>query len=141
MMQAVGSSAQDFIGFGSYLRTQREGQGLSVDDVARSTKIPPTLIGALEDGQAERFPERVFVLNYVRSYARAVGLSPDDAVARYQGIPGVPRAEAFDPSALEVVRRDKALTWAWWFGALVAWVAVGVAWSAMAERVGRYASR
>lgn len=143
MMRAAvtASGRPDFVGFGLYLRAQREGRGLSVDDVARSTKIPPTLIGALEEGQAERFPEQVFVINYVRSYARAVGLSPDDAVGRYQGIPGVPQPESFDPSALEVERRDQALNRAWWFGAMVSWVTLALAWTAMAERVLRYSNR
>jgi cytoskeletal protein RodZ len=131
----------DFVGFGLFLRAQRQGRGLSVDDVARSTKIPPTLIGALEDGQADRFPEQVFVLNYVRSYARAVGLSPDDAVARFQDIPGAPQPTSFDPAALEEARRESALTRAWWFAAVVSWVALGLAWATVADRVLRYASR
>ncbi len=52
-------AGRDFVDFGTWLRTQREGRGLSVEDLARSTKIPPTLIGALEEGQSERFPENV----------------------------------------------------------------------------------
>ena len=73
----------DYLDFGRYLQLQRELRGLSVDDVARQTKISPTLVSALESGQAERFPERVFVLNYVRSYAQAVGLKPDEVLSRF----------------------------------------------------------
>lgn len=130
-----------FAGFGLYLRGQRQGRGLSVDDVARSTKIPPTLIGALEAGQSERFPEQVFVLNYVRSYARAVGISPDETVARFQELPGAPRPSTFDPAALERDRRRSAITRAWWAGALVSWAALALAWAHMADRIARYASR
>ncbi|PZR07692.1 MAG: transcriptional regulator [Archangium gephyra] len=103
----------DYLDFGRYLQVQRELRGLSLDDVARQTKIPPTLIGALESGQSERFPERVFILNYIRSYATAVGLSPDEAVNRFHEIPEAPKAEAFDPAALETVRLARASSMLW----------------------------
>jgi len=106
-------TSSDYVAFGRYLQQQRELRGLSVDAIAQKTKIPPTLIGALEEGQAERFPERVFLLNYLRSYAGVVGLSPDDTVNRFHQIPEAPREEAFDPAALEVVRRERAQTTAW----------------------------
>ena len=102
-----------WLDFGRYLRTQRERRGLSVDEVARAMKISPTLIGALEDGQAERFPERVFMLNYVRSYAESVGLPPDDAVAKFEAVPGAPHATQFEPTALERARRERAATVLW----------------------------
>lgn len=106
-------SEPDYVGFGRYLQVQRELRGLSIDDVARQTKIPPTLVGALESGQAERFPERVFVLNYIRSYATAVGLAPDDAVNRFHEIPDAPKAEHFDPAALETARLARASSMLW----------------------------
>jgi uncharacterized protein (DUF58 family) len=51
--------AATFIDFGNFLRQQRELRGMSRDDVARSTRIPPTMVAALEDGQNDRFPELV----------------------------------------------------------------------------------
>lgn len=103
----------DYVQFGEYLKTQRELRALSLDEIAQKTKIPPTLIGALESGQSERFPERIFVLNYIRSYAGAVGLSPDDAVNRFEEIPEAPKAEHFDPKELEDDRRNRASTMMW----------------------------
>lgn len=131
----------DYAGFGRYLRQQRELRGLSLEAVAQSTKIPPTLIGALEQGHAERLPERVFLLNYIRSYAAAVGLSPDDAVARYDEIPGAPRAAAFDPAALEQARRERALTVASVVAAAVALLAAALVGQAMYEAALRWANR
>ncbi|MGV3621679.1 MAG: helix-turn-helix domain-containing protein [Archangium sp.] len=103
----------DYLDFGRYLQVQRELRGLSLDDIAKQTKIPPTLIGALESGQSERFPERVFILNYIRSYASAVGLSPDEAVNRFHEIPEAPKAEEFNPAALETVRLARASSMLW----------------------------
>jgi cytoskeletal protein RodZ len=72
--------------FGKYLAQQRELRGMSRDEVADATRIPPSLLLALETGQKERLPERIFVLNYVRSYAKVIGLSPEEAVLRYEEI-------------------------------------------------------
>lgn len=131
----------DYGDFGRYLRRQREMRGLSIDEVARSTKIPPTLLGALEEGQAERFPERVFVLNYIRSYANVVGLSADEALNRFQEIPGAPQAEHFDPGELEQARRERALTAMWVTLAGLALGAAGFALNAMYALALRFANR
>jgi cytoskeletal protein RodZ len=72
--------------FGQFLRAQRELKRLSVAFVAQATKISPTLIEALEEGQSERFPERIFLLNYVRSYAESVGLPPAEVLAKFEAL-------------------------------------------------------
>lgn len=97
-----------FTDFGRFLRSQRELRGLSRDDIAKATRIPPTLVAALEDGQADRLPERVFVLNYVKSYAQVVGLSADDVVNRFHEIPGTLAPTETSPLALEAARRKSA---------------------------------
>jgi cytoskeletal protein RodZ len=135
------ASEPDYFDFGRYLQVQREMRGLSIDDVSRQTKIPPTLLGALESGQNERFPERIFVLNYIRSYANAVGLSPDDVVNRFHEIPDAPKAEHFDPAALELARRERAVTAMWLTIASVLVVVMAVALSGMHELAMRYTHR
>lgn len=103
----------DHVEFGRYLTQQRELRGLSRDEVAQATKIPPTLIAALEAGQVERLPSRVFVLNYVRAYAQVIGLAPEDAVLRYQEIPDEaaeqPEVLAPTPASRRRGRRGPAL--------------------------------
>lgn len=107
------STTEAFVEFGRELRAQREQRGLPLEGVARTTKIPPTILVALEEGQATRFPERVFMLNYLRSYAQAVGLPPEDVVRRFDALPAAEKSESFDPAALELARREQALTVAW----------------------------
>lgn len=136
-----GGSPPDYLHFGRYLQVQRELRGLTLEDIARQTKIPPTLIAALEAGQSERFPERVFVLNYIRSYATVVGLSPDDAVNRFHEIPESPKAEHFDPQALEVVRRARASNAMWSIITAVMVVSLLLALNAMYELALRYTHR
>jgi cytoskeletal protein RodZ len=124
-----GGAAPDYVGFGRFLKTQRVRRGLSIDEVARSTKISPALVGALEEGQSERLPERVFILNYIKSYAAVVGLEPDEAVSRFEAIPEAPRAQPFDPAALEAARRDRAFS-----SLYVALALVGTGGAALAAR-------
>lgn len=135
------TAAPDYVGFGRWLRLQRELRALSIDDVTNKTKIPPTLVDALEEGQAERLPERVFVLNYIRSYASAVGLSPDEAVNRFQEIPEAPKAETFDPAALEKDRLERASSTLWLTIASVVLVAAALGLNAMYELALRYTHR
>lgn len=96
----------DHVEFGKYLSQQRELRGLSRDDVARETKIPPTLIAALEAGQVERLPSRIFVVNYIKAYAQVIGLSPEEAVLRYEEVDRAVPAPS--PVQLERERRKRA---------------------------------
>ncbi|NOJ95200.1 helix-turn-helix domain-containing protein [Corallococcus coralloides] len=96
----------DHVDFGKYLSQQRELRGLSREDVSRETKIPPSLVAALEAGQVERLPERVFVLNYIRAYAQVIGLSPEEAALRYEEVDRAVPAPS--PAQLEKARRKRA---------------------------------
>lgn len=68
---------------GSLLRNAREGKSLTVPEISRSTRIPVRSLEALELGTYESLPGEVFVKGFLRSYAQAVGLSPEDVVTRY----------------------------------------------------------
>jgi cytoskeletal protein RodZ len=96
----------DHVGFGKYLSQQRELRGMSREDICRETKIPPSLVAALEEGQMERLPARIFVLNYIRAYARVIGMEPEEAVLRYEEVDKATPAPS--PAALEKERRRRA---------------------------------
>ena len=127
--------------FGRYLVTQRERRGLSRSDVVKATKLPSMLVGAIEDGESEKWPERVFVLNALRTYASAVGLPVDETLSRFDALAEAPKPLEFDPQALEVARREQAiaavlatvalaLSGAFWFSLQAAWLFVQrAAWS------------
>lgn len=70
--------------FGQALRRAREQRGLSLHDLAEQTRISVRWLGALEEARTEQLPAPVFVIGYLRSYARALGLSGDEAVERYR---------------------------------------------------------
>jgi cytoskeletal protein RodZ len=96
----------DHVDFGRYLSQQRELRGMSREDITRATKIPPSLVSALEEGQVERLPARIFVLNYIRAYAHVIGLAPEEAVLRFEEVDKATPAPT--PAALEKERRRRA---------------------------------
>ena len=117
--------------FGRYLSQQRQLRGLSRDEVSRVTKIPPTLLEALEEGTVRRLPERVFVLKHVRAYAEVIGLAPDEAALRYEEVEPPP-----DPAVKESewsrFRADKKkVGWA-----LAGLVALGILLVWLSQRIG-----
>jgi cytoskeletal protein RodZ len=110
----------DHVEFGKYLSQQRELRGLSRDEVSRVTKISPSLIIALEEGQVERLPSRVFVVNYIRAYATVIGLAPEEAILRFEEVDKATPEPS--PVVLERERRRRA----WWVLGVVLLVALGV---------------
>jgi cytoskeletal protein RodZ len=117
--------------FGRYLSRQRELRGLSRDEIARVTKIPPTLLAALEEGEVTRLPDRVFVLHWVRAYAEFIGLEPNETVLRYEEVePLVTRQEPGRSSA--AVRRGPKRLVLLGVGGLIL-VAVLLFWWALAR--------
>jgi len=66
---------------GRYLSQQRVLRDISVDELAHLTKIPRRSIERLEAGAFDREPDG-FARGFVRTVSEALGLDPDDAVAR-----------------------------------------------------------
>ena len=69
--------------FGARLRQQREAQRISLDAVARRTKIKFTLLDAMEHDDVSAWPRGLFRRAFVRAYAQAVGLEPEGAVREF----------------------------------------------------------
>lgn len=68
---------------GQYLRRHREKQQMSVEEIARSTRVPMDSVTRIEADQFDELPGEVFVRGFLKSYARAVGLPADEVLARY----------------------------------------------------------
>lgn len=68
-------------GFGARLRRRREELGLSLDDVAASTRVRKTYLQALEDERLEILPGTSYVVGFLRIYARQLGLPVEPLLA------------------------------------------------------------
>lgn len=69
---------------GIELREAREALGLSYVEVSELTKIQPQFLESLENLAKSELPSIGYVLGYVRTYAKAMGLDGASAVARYK---------------------------------------------------------
>lgn len=83
-----------------WLRAGRTTKGLSLEDVAKITKIQQRILERLEAGKLEGLPAEVFVRGFVRSYARCVGLDEAEALQRYTTAAGQPTAPSASARAL-----------------------------------------
>lgn len=69
--------------FGGKLRQARERRGISLRQIASSTKISPAALEALERNDVSKLPGGIFSRAFVRSYAVEVGLDPDETVKEF----------------------------------------------------------
>ncbi len=79
MTDQDGGSAGGSIGI--YLARQRRLRGISLDDLAESTKIPRRSLERLEAGAFDGKPDG-FSRGFVRTVADALGLDPEDSIMR-----------------------------------------------------------
>jgi cytoskeletal protein RodZ len=68
---------------GEYLRQRREQRAMSIEEVARETRIRVESLQLLESSRFDDLPAEVFVRGFLKAYARAVSTSVDETMARY----------------------------------------------------------
>jgi cytoskeleton protein RodZ len=81
----------DLIEIGTALREGREQKGLTLEAVEEKTKIAPSVIIALEEGNSARFPHAVYAKGFVRSYALLLGLDAQELCAHFSREYPVPK--------------------------------------------------
>ncbi|HEY5921061.1 MAG TPA: helix-turn-helix domain-containing protein [Kofleriaceae bacterium] len=67
----------------AWLRAGRDRRKLTIEDVARITKIQVKILEKLERGELDGLPAAVFVKGFVRSFAKCVGLDENEALEKY----------------------------------------------------------
>jgi cytoskeletal protein RodZ len=95
---------------GQALRALRESQGLSLEDIAKTTCIRRAYLQALEEMKIDVLPSRPFAIGYVRNFAQALGASGDVAVAGFKA--EVPSPEEALKAPMGVRKEhDPRLSW------------------------------
>ncbi len=106
--------------FGSRLREARERRGVTLRQIANSTKISLSALEALERNDVSRLPGGIFSRAFVRSYAVEVGLDPEATIKDFMALfpehesvaAGHPSTNPVDFEAHESDRR-MATTFLW----------------------------
>jgi cytoskeleton protein RodZ len=68
---------------GLELRQARERRGITVHELSSTTKISPRVLKAIETCDEDGLPAAVYTRAFVKTYAREVGLDPEDVLQRY----------------------------------------------------------
>ena len=71
-------------GFGAFLQSQREARGISLLQVAARTNIQPEILANLEAERLDQLPEPVYIKGFLKAYAEAIGVAPQEAILRYE---------------------------------------------------------
>ena len=70
---------------GGELRTARERLGWDIEAVAEALRLKPSFIRAIEQGDLAGLPAPAYTVGFVRTYATALGLDPNEAIRRFRG--------------------------------------------------------
>ena len=70
--------------FGENMQREREMRGITLQEIALSTKIGVRSLQALEEEDFEKLPGGIFNKGFVRAYARYLGIDEEQAVADFQ---------------------------------------------------------
>lgn len=132
------NAVQEAARVGEELREARNTLGVSLEDAAAQLRINKRYLQALEEGRVKDLPGAAYAVGFVRSYATALGLDPDDAVRRFRDVSGTAVTKSDELVFPEPVPRRgiptgvlAALGLALAMGGYIAWYQ----WSGRGERV------
>ena len=80
---------------GTRLKEAREAKGYTLSDLQEITKIQKRYLVGIENGDYDSIPGAFYVRAFIRQYAEAVGLDPDELLETYKNeVPSTPSMEA-----------------------------------------------
>ena len=91
---------------GLALKEEREKRNISLEEIASTTKIVPRYLEALENDRFDIMPGGFFIKGIIRTYARAIGLDPDEVLAQLPGSRGLRGVRSQAPGVPEAVGRS-----------------------------------
>ena len=90
---------------GTYLKRERASRNISLKEVSKNTKVKEHLLKAIEEDQYFTLPSHTYVKGFLLSYAKYIGLDPNDVLLRYESeLRGKPPTEPEPPS-------EKKISW------------------------------
>jgi cytoskeleton protein RodZ len=101
-------ATEEPVGIGERLRNAREARGWSLADVSELTRIRAVFLEAIEEEQFDRLPGRTYVRGFLRTYATALGLDPEELFDAYHIQFDAPTQPIVGAHAVEVPIRPTA---------------------------------
>ena len=122
--------------FGAQLKKEREKQGVTLEQIALSTKIGTRMLRALEEEHFDQLPGGIFNKGFIRAYARCLHMDEDQAIADYLAATGAStpaqnsdtndQAPLLEPPSREPSGADTGLPWST-FAVVLLVIALGFA--------------
>lgn len=92
---------------GTRLKEARLSKGYSLEDLQEITKIQKRYLVGIEEGNYSIMPGSFYVRAFIKQYAEAVGLNPDEILTEYQkDVPGAQKEEVVQSYTKSPSRRS-----------------------------------
>ncbi|HUN28852.1 MAG TPA: RodZ domain-containing protein [Alphaproteobacteria bacterium] len=119
---------------GERFRAAREARGLTLSDVAEHIRIRSVYLAAIEDENWSAIGAPVYIRGFLRTYARFLGLEPEEVVAEFNSqasappppVPSAPGAPPRTSYLADEERPPRALSPLIWIASLVAVVLIAI---------------
>ncbi|MFZ1018290.1 MAG: helix-turn-helix domain-containing protein, partial [Candidatus Cybelea sp.] len=106
---------------GERFRAAREARGLLLSDAGEQVRIRSVYLAAIEEENWKAIGAPVYVRGFLRTYARFLGLDPEEAVAAFN------RTQPEPPASSAPAGREAERESAPWRSSLVLWIAGTIA--------------
>lgn len=96
---------------GTRLKEAREANNFSLDDVQQTTKIQKRYLQAIEKGNFDVMPGAFYVRAFIKEYAIAVGLDPDELIEEHNAeLPATSDESSTDYTRVQRSKKDTSST-------------------------------
>ena len=93
--------------FGAQMRQRREERQIALATIVEKTKIKQSLLEAMERDDLSQWPNGFIRRAFIKAYAQAIGLSPDDVVRDFLDFHGENTADAPPLSSLTAIHESR----------------------------------
>ena len=94
------------LSFGRYLQAIRIEKGISLEAVSKETRIRMETLVQIEDEDHDKLPQQVYVMGFLRAYAKSIQADGDEAVERYLSRLNVARKIAASEADLDRSKKN-----------------------------------
>ena len=121
---------------GQRLRAAREAKGMSIEDIAASTRIPTRHLLSLEESEWDKLPASTYSVGFAKNYAGAVGLDKAEIAEalRHEMGSELPAHYTTASEPFEPVDSNRSMPKGVVFGALAALVVIALLLSWLSSR-------
>ncbi len=98
-------------GIGSFLKSERERKGLSLEHLSKQTRLRMQYLEALEKEDWARLPSPVFIKGFIKTYTKALGLDYREVLGQFQST--IPSHDGL-PKPLVPIKKTNTKKYVFW---------------------------